>query len=105
MNYITADDLLLSRLGGFIEPIEIRSPEGKVMGRYVPVIDAETAALYQQAHTLFDLKECERGASLGQSGSSLDEVMSHIRALPVETERNTRLSGCLGLKASWLTCG
>jgi hypothetical protein len=41
MNYLTADQPLLDRLAGVMEPVEIRDPSGKVVGQYTPVFADE----------------------------------------------------------------
>jgi len=60
MNYVTADDAVLDRLSGLMEPTEIRDTNGNVLGTYVPLISTEERALYERAVQLFDPAETER---------------------------------------------
>src|SRR5262249_45060569 len=81
MNYLTADESMLARLSGRVEPVEIRDPNGRVMGQYTPFVSAELAALYEKAKTLFDLEEAERVAATEREGATIDEVMRRLQSL------------------------
>jgi hypothetical protein len=80
MRYLTADQPLLERLGGILEPVEIRDPSGKLLGRYTPVLPDEDEA-NARAATYFDLAEAERTLAEENQGSSPAEVWERIRAL------------------------
>ena len=84
MNYLTADDGLISRLRGIMEPVEIRDANGNVLGHFTPVVPPEVQALYDKADALFDLEEAKRDAAAKQPGFSLQEVMRFIRSLEKE---------------------
>jgi hypothetical protein len=78
MNYLTADQELMERLAGLRGPVEIRDPEGKVLGQFTPATDAEAS---ERAEKYFDLAEAERTLAEKSQGSSLTEVWERIRAL------------------------
>jgi hypothetical protein len=80
MKHVTADQPLLERLGGIPEPVEIRDPDGKVLGFYVPVL-AEGPEANARAAQYFDLAEAEQILAEESQGSSLKEVWERIRAL------------------------
>jgi hypothetical protein len=80
MKHLTADQPLLERLAGIAEPVEIRDPSGKVLGRYLPVLPDEEEANKRMAR-YFDLAEAEHTLSQESQGSSLAEVWERIRAL------------------------
>jgi hypothetical protein len=82
MNYITADNAILDRLEGILEPVEIRHPSGKVLGHYRPVRAPAEAERYEQVKGLFDLKEAERVAAVERGlGCTSAEVMRHLKSL------------------------
>jgi hypothetical protein len=79
MNHMTADQVLLERLAGIVEPVEIRDPSGKVLGWFTPVFANEQEA-HERAAKYFDLVEAERAVAEESQGSSLTEVWDRIRA-------------------------
>ena len=72
MNHLTADQALVERLAGVMEPVEIRDADGKVMGAYTPALSAEEQEAYRQAAALFDPEELDRIEKEG-------EVLHHRR--------------------------
>jgi hypothetical protein len=81
MTVLTADEVLLDRLCGIVEPVEIRDPSGKLLGHYTPALTPEEAARYEKIKGLFDLEEAERALADPHPGYTYAEVMEHIRAL------------------------
>ena len=81
MNHLTADEALVERLAGVMEPVEIRDSSGKVLGRYTPVFADEKDAQERPA-TCFDLTAAEHALADDSKGSSLAEVWERIRAKP-----------------------
>jgi hypothetical protein len=78
MSYLTADQALVERLAGVMEPVEIRDPSGKVLGQYTPVF-ADENERSERAAKYFDLAEAERIlAGEKDQGSSLAEVWKRI---------------------------
>jgi hypothetical protein len=79
MNHLTADEGLLQWLAGLMEPVEIRDPSGKVLGRYTPVfVDEKDRQV--RAEKYFDLAEAERVLAEKPQGFTLAEVWEQIRA-------------------------
>jgi hypothetical protein len=82
MNYLTADDVLLDRLSGIVEPIEIRDVSGKVLGHYTPLLSEEEKEWYARAAELFDMEEMEqRLATERGQGKTTAEVMRYLQSL------------------------
>ncbi|HEY7425447.1 MAG TPA: hypothetical protein VH682_14545 [Gemmataceae bacterium] len=80
MNYLTADQVLLERLAGVMEPAEIRDPGGKVIGRFTPVF-ADEKEKNERAAKYFDLAEAECDlAEERHQGLPLAEVWKRIHA-------------------------
>jgi hypothetical protein len=80
MNFLTADQALLERLAGIVEPVEIRDPSGKVLGRFTPVF-ADEKDMHDRVAKYFDLAEAERELAEKGQGCSLAEVWERIHAL------------------------
>jgi hypothetical protein len=82
MNILTADEVLLNRLCGIVEPVEIRDATGKVLGHYTPVVSPEEAAAYARAKELFDLEEAERIlAAERNTGRPLKDILAELQSL------------------------
>jgi len=79
MNHLTADQVLLDRLAGVMEPAKIRDSGGKVLGRFTPVFSEEQERR-ERAEKYFDLAEAERTVAEESKGSSLPEVWERIYA-------------------------
>lgn len=80
MNFLTADQALLERLAGVMEPAEIRDSDGKVIGRFTPVF-ADEREKNERAAKYFDLAEAERSlAEDRDQGLPLAEVWKRIHA-------------------------
>ena len=78
MNYLTADQALLDRLAGVMEPAEIRDPDGKIIGRFTPIF-ADEKEKDDRAARYFDLAEAERiVAEERDQGLPLAEVWKSI---------------------------
>jgi hypothetical protein len=59
MYHLTADQELLERLAGLMEPAEIRDANGKVIGRFTPVFADEKDKI-ERTERYFDLAGAER---------------------------------------------
>ncbi len=80
MNYLTADQELLERLAGIMEPAEIRDADGRLIGRFTPVF-ADENEKNERAAKYFDLVEAERIlAEERDQGLPLAEVWKRIHA-------------------------
>jgi hypothetical protein len=84
MNYVTVDEILVERLRGLVEPVEIRDAGGKTLGQYVPAVSPELSAQYQKARALFDLEEAQRLVATETKGYTFDEVNQHLNYLSLE---------------------
>jgi hypothetical protein len=100
MSYLTADNLLLDRLRGIVEPVEFRDPDGKVLGRYTPAVRPHVAAMYEKAKAFFgpeELEEAERAiaAERGQ-GRLLDEILQYLQVTQKEHGYGTTCNASSG---------
>lgn len=79
MYHLTADQELLERLAGIMEPAEVRDASGKVIGRFTPVF-ADENDKNERAARYFDLADAERSlAEENEPGSPLAEVWERIQ--------------------------
>lgn len=78
MGHIVADSVLLERLTGFVEPVEIRDAEGKVVGHFAPTLSAEMVERYAAAAKLFDLKEAEYRLRTEKGRRTTAEVVARL---------------------------
>jgi hypothetical protein len=74
MNHLTADQPLLERLSGIVGPVEIRDPDGNVMGTYTPALSPEEQEAYRQAAALFDHEELDRIEKTDQGRHSIEDI-------------------------------
>jgi hypothetical protein len=81
MEHIVADEALLSRFHGFMEPVEIRDPEGNLIGVYTPNVTPEMKAMYERAVELFDWEEIDRRRKNPGKMYTYEEVMARLRSL------------------------
>ncbi|HVS39023.1 MAG TPA: hypothetical protein VMS17_25920 [Gemmataceae bacterium] len=81
MNYLTADQPLLERLEGIMEPVEIRGPDGKVLGTFTPALSPEEQEAYRQAAALFDPEELDRIEKEGGPYYTTAEVLAYLESL------------------------
>jgi hypothetical protein len=81
MNYLTADQPMLDRLRGIVEPVEIRDPSGKVLGCYTPRLSKEEEEAYARAAELFDPEELDRIEKDQRPLRSFEQVMERLSSL------------------------
>jgi hypothetical protein len=81
MNHLTADQPLLERLAGIVDPVEIRDPGGNVMGTYTPALSPEEREAYRQAAALFDPEELDRIEKTDQGMHTIADIRRMFREL------------------------
>ena len=81
MTIVTADQALLQRLTGIVEPVEIRDADGNVMGTYTPALSPEEQEAYRQAAELFDHDEIDRIENEPGPVFTIEQVMEHLDSL------------------------
>jgi hypothetical protein len=74
MTTMTADQVWLDRLNGIAEPVEILTPDGRVMGTYTPALSPEEEEAYRQAAALFDPEEIDRIEKSGQTWHTIEDI-------------------------------
>ena len=81
MNRLTADRPLLERLEGIMEPVEIRDPDGRVLGAFTPALSPEEAEAYRKAAELFDPAELDRIEREGGPVYTIEQVWEYIHSM------------------------
>lgn len=81
MSFITADDAMLARLAGLLQPVEIRDGDGNVLGHYAPSVSPELTVRYEQVKALFDRAEAEHAAAPKEPGMTTPELMRWLKSL------------------------
>lgn len=83
MGHIIADDDLESRLRGFVEPVEIRDAQGRILGTFSPHVPPELRKVYEDAVASFDLAEADRRLAACKAGQSrtTEQVLARLKAL------------------------
>lgn len=79
MGHIVADSVLLERLTGLVEPVEIRDAEGKVVGHFSPTLSPEMAEHYAGAAKLFDVKEADHRLRTEKGRRTTAEVVARLK--------------------------
>ena len=79
MGHIVADSVLLERLTGIVEPVEIQDAEGKVVGHFAPTMSPEMVDRYTAAAKLFDLKEVDYRLRSEKGRRSTAEVLARLK--------------------------
>jgi len=81
MSHLTADGTMLAALTRLMEPVEVRDPQGHIIGHYTPVVPPDKARMYEKVKGLFDLEEAERSAADPHPGYTTAQVLEHLRTL------------------------
>ena len=81
MGHIVADSVLLERLTGLVEPVEIWDAEGRVVGLFTPGTRTEELS-EAEIRKLFDPEEMKR-RKLAERGKGLTtrELLARLHAL------------------------
>jgi hypothetical protein len=80
MTVVTADPSLQAVLASLRDQAEIRDMAGNLLGYFTPR-QLEEELLYQRAEEVFNPEEVERQLKEQQTGSTLEQVMSHLHSL------------------------
>ena len=93
MGTVTLDDALRAKLNGLNEHLEIRTPDGKLVGHYVPD-EAYRRMQYELAKAEFDRQDAEDAARGvvrkwdGTNGKTTAQVLASLRALEDRLRRD-----------------
>ncbi|MBX9580631.1 MAG: hypothetical protein K2X87_10015 [Gemmataceae bacterium] len=86
MGTVILDAELKAKLNGLNEPLDLRDPDGRLVGRFVPV-DPELRAMYDWAREEFARQEAEDAANGvtrtwdGKSGKTTAEAIAYLERL------------------------
>ncbi|MEX2188324.1 MAG: hypothetical protein WD875_16070 [Pirellulales bacterium] len=80
MTSIIADSNLQAALGGFVEPVEIRDPNGNLLGHFTPARSDE-GRLYEQARKQFDPAELKRRNDANGPGITTAQLLAKLETL------------------------
>lgn len=89
MNTVILDDALKARLNGLNRHLELREPDGKLVGHFLPVGDDEAYKHWaiEKAKVEFDRQEAEEAAQGivrkwdGKSGKTTAEAIAYVKQL------------------------
>lgn len=79
MNHL-ADDELRARLAGFEEPVDFVDANGRLLGRFIPAVPKDQAALHERYKHVFDLEAAERALQNKAKGRTIREFLEHFHA-------------------------
>jgi len=57
---LTVNDEIAGVLGGYVDAVEVRDENGRVVGHFLPYLTPETRAVYEHPEKYFNLDEVER---------------------------------------------
>ena len=57
---LTVNKEIAAALGGYVDAVEVRDEEGRVLGHFLPDLTPETRDVYEHPEKYFDLAEIER---------------------------------------------
>jgi hypothetical protein len=78
---LTVNDEFAGVLGGYVDAVEVRDEQGRVLGHFLPYLTPQARDVYEHPDKYFDLAEAKRIAATEKGqGSSLAEVWERIRA-------------------------
>ena len=77
MTQILVDDLLLKRLHQLTEPLELCDPEGRVLGRFIPMLDPSKYNLTPQISD----EELQRRKASNGAEYTTEEVLAYLERL------------------------
>ena len=79
---ITVNHDVAALLGGYVDAVEVRDGQGRVLGHFLPYLTPEAREFYAHPEAFFDLEECKRRAAAehGQVYTTA-EVLQHLQSL------------------------
>lgn len=82
MILLTVNDDVAAHLGGYVDAVEVRDEQGRVLGHFLPYLTPAAREFYAHPEAFFDLEECKRRAAAehGQ-GYTTAEILQHLQSL------------------------
>jgi hypothetical protein len=79
---LTVNEDVAALLGGYVDAVEVRDAQGRVLGHFLPYLTPQAREFYAHPEAYFDREECERRAAAehGQ-GYTTEEVLKHLQSL------------------------
>jgi hypothetical protein len=78
---LTVDKDVAAVLGGYVDAVEIRDEQGRVLGHFVPYLTPQARDVHEHPERYFDLAEVERLAATGRGeGRPLAEILRDLNA-------------------------
>lgn len=85
---LTADEnILLKDLRGFVEPVEVYEPSGKLLGLFVPANLERGKEIQARVEAQIDWAEIERRKQANEPVVPLRETLGRLNLLEAEIER------------------
>jgi hypothetical protein len=82
---LTVNEDVAALIGGYIDTVEVRDAQGRVLGHFLPYLTPAARDFYDHPEAYFDLEECKRRAEAEHGrGYTIDQVMEHLRSLDKE---------------------
>jgi hypothetical protein len=78
---LTVTDDVAAVLGGYVDAVEVRDGQGRVLGHFLPYLTPQARDVYARPEAYFDLEEIRRrgDTQLGQ-GRSLAEILRRLES-------------------------
>jgi hypothetical protein len=76
---LAVNDDVAAVLGGYVDAVEVRDPQGRVLGHFLPYLTPKARDVYAHPEAYFDLAELDRIAATEREGYTLEQVKEHLR--------------------------
>jgi hypothetical protein len=78
---LTVNEEVATVLGGYVDAVEVRDEQGRVLGHFVPYVTPQARDVYEHPEKYFNLEETQRRAAAehGQ-GRPLAEILHDLKA-------------------------
>jgi hypothetical protein len=79
---LTVNDEVAGILGGYVDAVEVRDEQGRVLGHFLPYLTPETRDVYAHPEAYLDLEELRRLAEDNKSepGRPLAEILRRLES-------------------------
>jgi hypothetical protein len=78
---LTVNDDVAGLLGGYVDAVEVRDEQGRVLGHFLPYLTPEAREFSEHHEAYFDMEELKRRAASKERGYTTEEVLQHLRSL------------------------
>ncbi len=75
---LTVKEEVAAVLGGYVDAVEVRDEQGRVLGHFVPYVTPQARDVYEHPEKYFDLAEAERASAEKDQGRPLAEILRDL---------------------------